>query len=67
MNKPTIKMTTSARVTVQFDINIGNTWGPGCTLEQVMKQASFDLPRMTVKVIKIDAISTRTDVRNDDA
>ena len=74
--KPTVRMTTSARVTVQFDIEIGSTWGPGCTLAQVATQASeeaighvrnrFNLPRMKVKVINIDAISTNAEFRHVD-
>jgi hypothetical protein len=66
--KPVIKTTTSARVTVQFDIEVGS-WGPECGLDQVYRQAaesaenkvrrSFGLERMTVKTVKVEAITTR--------
>lgn len=69
--KPVIKTRTLAKVTVQFEIEVGS-WGPECGLDQVYRQASesaqgkvrraFDLPHMTVKTVRVEAITTRTDI-----
>jgi hypothetical protein len=69
--KPVIKTSTFAKVTVQFDIEVGS-WGPECGLDQVYRQASesaqgkvrraFDLPRMSIKTVRVEAITTRTDI-----
>jgi hypothetical protein len=68
--KPVIKTSTSARVTVQLDITVGS-WGPECGLDQVYRQATesaegkvrraFDLPNMSIRTVRVEAITTRTD------
>lgn len=69
--KPVIKTTTSARVTVQFDITVGS-WGPDCGLDQVFRQAAESAegkvrralgePHMNVKTVRIEAVTTRMDI-----
>lgn len=70
--KPTIRTSTSARVTVQIDITVGS-WGPDCGLDQVYRQASFEAenrvrrmfekPGMNVKTVRVEVVTTRTDVK----
>lgn len=40
MNKPHVRTSTSARVTVTVEVRVGSTWGPRCDLAQVYGQAT---------------------------
>ncbi|KGX18871.1 hypothetical protein X896_724 [Burkholderia pseudomallei ABCPW 1] len=39
MSRPTVRLTTSARVTVTLEVKVGS-WGPECQLSQVYRQGT---------------------------
>ncbi|WP_155634460.1 hypothetical protein [Burkholderia stagnalis] len=73
MNKPKIRTTTTARVTVQLEVETGS-WGPECGLDQVYRQAAqsaegkvraafgAEASRMEVRAVSVDAVTTRTNL-----
>lgn len=74
MAKPTIRTSTSALVQVTVQVRTGS-WGEGCTLDQVYRQASESalgklrraLENQGVHIVgvaSIKAITTDTEVRN---
>lgn len=75
MSKPTIRTQTSALVQVTVEVPAGS-WGTGCELSQVYRQASeeavgklrrlFEKERIRiVGVASIKAITTDTEARHD--
>ena len=76
MSLPHCRTTTSARVTLQLEVNVGS-WGPECDLAQVYRQASegaigrirkaLELSNPNgvriVKVTSVDAITTSLEKR----
>lgn len=73
-DKPVVKTITSARVTVQIDVDVGQ-WGPECSTAQVYAEAveaahkrvrnAFNLERMRIRTIQVESISTRVGRRYD--
>ncbi|MCS3807855.1 hypothetical protein [Xanthomonas sp. 4461] len=74
MAKPTIRTSTSALVQVTVEVRAGS-WGDGCDLAQVYRQASESaigklrraLQNENVRIVgvaSIKAITTNTEVRN---
>lgn len=39
MKKPRVQTSTSARVTITLEISNVGSWGPGCEIDQVYRQA----------------------------
>lgn len=64
MAKPTIRTSTSALVQVTVEVRAGS-WGDGCDLAQVYKQASESaIGKLRRALASIKAITTDTEVRN---
>lgn len=70
--KPKVRTSTSARVTVTVEVNVGS-WGPECELEQVYRQGSETAigrlrrligsdPNVRItKIGQIEALTTRAE------
>lgn len=50
MNKPTARTTTTAKVTVTLELTNLGSWGPGCQIDQVYRQAKEEAVRRITKL-----------------